>query len=200
MPEPKKDYTDEKVHKKYVTATKKFIGESYNLQYIKVKDIYLEPLIKNYENFINENTPEKHYSNAADVCSFPKDSNGDSKNDRKSEIIFSIKNKIVGPTLQKNIFFHSTDNKTILFYFDIINDSEYLDLQIFGLINIENNNFVSCGNIGMHPYVAINNFTYENSDGSGPDISKKMIDITDPQLIISALTIYFEKISNNSYH
>ncbi len=197
-----KVYIDEEIPKKYVSPNKTLINESFNYKYVKMKDIYLEPLIKNYNDSRKINKKIYH-SNIPDITLFISDSDNDTDNsdtdtDNSDTDIISGTTKITKSVIKKSAFYRSTDDKMIIFYFDIMYDT-YSDFQMLGLFDTENNKFIFCGNIGMHPYIITNNFIYDNSDGSGPDISK-MINCEDSDTIISRLNKYFTKFCKDLYH
>ncbi|BCS82558.1 hypothetical protein QLL95_gp0069 [Cotonvirus japonicus] len=72
---------------------------------------------------------------------------------------------------------------------------------MFGLVNLKSSRYVFCGCGGSHPFVATNDFTYDNSDGSGPIISNNFdkCEITS-DLLLNLLSKYYKNFCGDSYH
>lgn len=198
-------FCDEKVKNKHKSKADLFIEKSKSLEYTKIKDKYFKPAFCNIDNLP---TIKKESIEVQQLCELLSDSESDTSADSStdasdssfSEEARTPKRKI----LTMNLFYKSTDNSTILFYIDF--DIDYVDIQMFGLVNLVDGQFIFCGNHQEHPFIATNNFGYDNSDGSGPTITDKLSkklakkDSEEPDSMLNVMTKIFNGFCLDVWH
>lgn len=64
-------------------------------------------------------------------------------------------------------------------------------------VALDNDNYIIVGTANCHPFVITREFTYDNSDGSGPERVTKKYDV---QNITKQFKKYYKEFCGNSYH
>ncbi len=98
--------------------------------------------------------------------------------------------------INTTVFYKSPTND-YLFYMDADGDSS---LQIFGLVNHSDAEYIFLGCDGSHPFIMTKYFLYGNSDGSGPDFEDELADNYSAKNIFKLMKKYHREFCNNDYH
>lgn len=91
-----------------------------------------------------------------------------------------------------SIFYETIDKKYLLFNFILKNKDGY-HLQCSGVVNKDIYLIVGC--IRQHPFIVTDTFTYDNSDGSGPDF-----EANNENDILNNLEKYFKEFCDDIHH
>ena len=105
-------------------------------------------------------------------------------------------NSKIGKVLNDYEAYQSTDDKYILFVL-MMHSS---DMCMLGLICDELQTYVFLGCASSHPFIATYDFTYGNSDGSGPFIKEEMNKKYDENSILKHLQKYYKEFISDNYH
>lgn len=108
-----------------------------------------------------------------------------------------VKNKYI-KYAECNSRFYKSDNLR-LFIVNANNSRKENIIDIVGLADIENGVFLLVGCDFSHPFIECNEFSYANSDGSGPDVFTKGETIT-PEIIIDKISEYYEEFCDDHPH
>jgi hypothetical protein len=87
----------------------------------------------------------------------------------------------------------------IIFFLTLSGKDSYSGITMLGLICTETNEYVFLGCLCGHPYLATNEFTYDNSDGSGPSLIEE-IKKYDVQILLKYLKKYYKEFILDKYH
>lgn len=89
--------------------------------------------------------------------------------------------------------YYKSDEGMFLYKFEL---EMCFDCICLGVWNPETNQYVAIGARCGHPFIITDDFSYNNSDGSGPDITFK----GSANSTIATIIKYFNQFSTNSYH
>lgn len=90
-------------------------------------------------------------------------------------------------------YFETKNGKYLLYAFIL----PFCDTELIGLMDMTTTKYVVLGCRFSHPFVHTNDFSYNNSDGSGPEIITKVT----PKNLITCLQKYYEGFCGaNSFH
>jgi len=111
---------------------------------------------------------------------------------KNNEIYNCNKNK----TQYNEVTYLSNDNNILLFH--IVFEREYEYLNMYGAISMTAKKYLFAGVQNSHPFLFTHNYSYGNSDGSGPDFPN--CDETDDIEILYRLKKYHGEFMQNKYH
>ena len=137
-------------------------------------------------NELDDKLEDKYFNMITDASSHKYKKNDDPVTE--DEIEYDIDSSI----------FLSTDKKYVVFYL-MLGCEEDGDQNIFGVINLKENKYLFVGNSGMHPFINTTEFSYGNSDGSGPEIKIDTEKITVYEILVH-MTRYYTLFTNDMYH
>lgn len=98
-------------------------------------------------------------------------------------------------SISETVYTQDNSNDVFIFEINIVWEYYCWSIDIIGLIDETNNKYFILGCNSAHPYLITNNFSYYNSDGSGPDVTT-----TDEIELASNIKYYFKKFMQNKYH
>ena len=102
--------------------------------------------------------------------------------------------------IQKYIAHKSVCGKYIVFYVLIKSKENNNEIEILGLVNADTQKYVFLGCSGSHPFIATCDFTFGNSDGSGPTIKHDLLRDQSSDRILNLIDKYFNEFVSDDYH
>lgn len=93
--------------------------------------------------------------------------------------------------------FYKSTNYYVCYF--VVEDDDN-DLIFLGLMHKKTKRYLFIGTAGSHPFIATNDFIYDNSDGSGPCIDEIIGTDFNVYKLITTICSYFVEFTNDVYH